>query len=509
MVTNQDGLGSERFPREHFEHVHEFVLHLFSSQGIEFDAVFICPHFADEQCACRKPRTGLVDEYLRQVELDRERSAMIGDRDSDLEFARQLGIRGLKVGGDSDRHGWPELARTLLARHATVKRTTRETAVEVRVELDSAAASRIDTGIGFFDHMLEQLAKHGGFELELSCRGDLHIDEHHTVEDCALALGEALRHALGDKRGIGRYGFLLAMDESEAQVAIDLSGRPYFLFEGRFGREQVGALPSELVPHFFRSLSRRPRRGAAPVGARREHSPHDRSLLQGRRSSVAAGAEPRRPRSAEHQRVAVSSAADVAIIDSGGANLASLRYALDRLGARSMVSADAAVIAAAPRVLLPGVGAAAEAMARLRASGLDQLIPQLRAPLLGICLGMQLLFEHSAEGDTQCLGVFGGQHRAPARRARRCRCRTWAGTRSRSSARIRCSPASMPAIALYFVHSFAAPVSERDAGLDAATAAAAAPVVRRDNFLGVQFHPERSSSAGARVLQNFLPLPCC
>jgi imidazoleglycerol-phosphate dehydratase / histidinol-phosphatase len=255
MVTNQDGLGSERFPREHFEHVHEFVLHLFSSQGIEFDAVFICPHFADQQCACRKPRTGLVDEYLRRVELDRERSAMIGDRDSDLEFARQLGIRGLKVGGDSDRHGWPELAHTLLARHATVKRITRETAVEVRVELDSAAASRIDTGIGFFDHMLEQLAKHGGFELQLSCRGDLHIDEHHTVEDCALALGEALRHALGDKRGIGRYGFLLAMDESEAQVALDLSGRPFFLFEGRFGREQVGALPSELVPHFFRSLS--------------------------------------------------------------------------------------------------------------------------------------------------------------------------------------------------------------------------------------------------------------
>jgi imidazoleglycerol-phosphate dehydratase/histidinol-phosphatase len=123
------------------------------------------------------------------------------------------------------------------------------------VELDSRAASRIDSGIGFFDHMLEQLAKHAGFELQLRCRGDLHIDEHHTVEDCALALGEALRGALGDKAGIGRYGFLLPMDESEAQVTLDLSGRPYFVFDGQFGRDQIGALPSELVPHFFRSLS--------------------------------------------------------------------------------------------------------------------------------------------------------------------------------------------------------------------------------------------------------------
>lgn len=254
MVTNQDGIGSERFPREHFELVHEFVLHLFNSQGITFDAVFICPHFAHQSCGCRKPRTGLVEEYLRQHTMDPARSAMIGDRDTDLEFARALGIRGLRVGGASGR-SWPAIVHTLLARSASVERTTRETTITARVELDSDAPSRIATGIGFFDHMLEQLAKHGGFALELSCRGDLHIDEHHTVEDCALSIGEALRRALGDKRGIGRYGFLLAMDESEAQVAIDLSGRAYFTFEGRFGRQQVGALPSELVPHFFRSLS--------------------------------------------------------------------------------------------------------------------------------------------------------------------------------------------------------------------------------------------------------------
>jgi len=255
MVTNQDGIGSERFPRAHFELVHEFVLHLFNSQGISFDAVFICPHFAHEGCACRKPRTGLVEEYLRQHTMDPVRSAMIGDRDTDLEFARALGIRGLRVGGAAPEHSWPAIAHALLARSATVERSTRETTIRARVDLDSDAPSHIATGIGFFDHMLEQLAKHGGFALELNCSGDLHIDEHHTVEDCALSIGEALRRALGEKRGIGRYGFLLAMDESEAQVAIDLSGRAYFTFEGHFGRQQVGALPSELVPHFFRSLS--------------------------------------------------------------------------------------------------------------------------------------------------------------------------------------------------------------------------------------------------------------
>jgi imidazoleglycerol phosphate dehydratase HisB len=136
-----------------------------------------------------------------------------------------------------------------------VQRQTRETTIEVKVELDRSEPMAISTGIGFLDHMLEQLAKHGGFALQLRCQGDLQIDEHHTVEDCALALGEALRHALGDKSGIGRYGFLLAMDEAEAQVAIDLSGRAYFVFEGSFGREQIGALPTELVPHFFRSLA--------------------------------------------------------------------------------------------------------------------------------------------------------------------------------------------------------------------------------------------------------------
>ena len=257
MVSNQDGLGTERYPQQHFDQVQAFVLHLFGSQGIEFDQVFICPHFEHEQCACRKPRTGLVTEFVRQP-IDLARSAMIGDRDTDIEFARELGIRGLRISVDASAgapDSWPGITRELLARRAQLRRKTRETDIELQLELDSDAACQIATGIGFFDHMIEQLARHGGFALQLNCRGDLHIDEHHTVEDCALAIGEALRSALGDKAGIGRYGFLLAMDESEAQVAIDLSGRPYFVFEGQFGREQVGALPSELVPHFFRSLA--------------------------------------------------------------------------------------------------------------------------------------------------------------------------------------------------------------------------------------------------------------
>jgi imidazoleglycerol-phosphate dehydratase/histidinol-phosphatase len=256
MVSNQDGLGTDAYPSARFEQVQEFLLHLFGSQGVQFDAVFICPHFAHQACECRKPLTGLVTEYLRRQPLDRARSAMIGDRDSDEQFARNLGIRALRVqNGDAGERTWAAIVRTLLSRRGEVERITRETDVRVTVQLDSDAPNRITTGIGFFDHMLEQLAKHAGFQLLLSCRGDLHIDEHHTVEDCALALGEALRRALGDKAGIGRYGFVLPMDEAEAQVSIDLSGRPYFVFDGQFGRDQVGALPSELVPHFFSSLS--------------------------------------------------------------------------------------------------------------------------------------------------------------------------------------------------------------------------------------------------------------
>ena len=256
MVSNQDGLGTPAFPTVQFELCQNFLLATLGSQGIHFDAICICPHLPRDNCECRKPKTGLLRDYLRGNDYDRARSAVIGDRDSDMQLASNLGVRGLRLtlGGTADQT-WPDVVRELRARRARVERRTRETAISVAVELDGDTQISINTGIGFLDHMLEQLAKHGGFGLQLACQGDLHIDEHHTVEDCALALGEALRRALGDKLGIGRYGFLLAMDEAEAQVAIDLSGRAYFVFEGRFAREQVGTLPTELVPHFFRSLS--------------------------------------------------------------------------------------------------------------------------------------------------------------------------------------------------------------------------------------------------------------
>jgi imidazoleglycerol-phosphate dehydratase/histidinol-phosphatase len=256
MVTNQDGLGSASLPRDAFESAHQFVLDSFASQGITFDAVFICPHFAREACTCRKPLTGLVDAWVRENYVDLGASAMIGDRDTDLQFGTNLGVRALRVRREGDAtETWPAIVHRLTARRASLERRTRETNIRVTLDLDAPEPVRATTGIGFFDHMLEQLAKHGGFALDLSCVGDLHIDEHHTVEDCALALGEALKKALGDKRGIGRYGFLLPMDEARAQVAIDLSGRAYSVFEGQFGREQVGTLPTELVPHFFRSLA--------------------------------------------------------------------------------------------------------------------------------------------------------------------------------------------------------------------------------------------------------------
>jgi imidazoleglycerol-phosphate dehydratase / histidinol-phosphatase len=242
MLTNQDGLGAASLPRDAFERVQQFILELFASQGIVFDQVL----------------SGMVRVYLDEHPMDAVRSFMVGDRDTDMEFAADLGVTGLKISIDgNEAQSWPAIAKRILgcSRRARIRRRTKETEVVVDVDLAREAPARIGTGLGFFDHMLEQIAKHGGFALELTCKGDLHIDEHHTIEDCALALGSALREALGDKHGIARYGFLLAMDEAEAQVALDLSGRPYFVWEGRFNRERVGELPTELVPHFFRSLA--------------------------------------------------------------------------------------------------------------------------------------------------------------------------------------------------------------------------------------------------------------
>lgn len=258
MVSNQDGLGTELFPQAQFDTCQTHVISLFTTQGIEFDEIFICPHLPDDHCACRKPRTGLLTRYLASNDIDLQTSAVIGDRETDMQLAEAIGVTGLLINCDHrDARSWPEIVEKLCHadRVATVERNTNETRIVVSVNLDSTASTRIDSGIGFYDHMLEQISRHGNFGLTLTCQGDLDVDEHHTVEDTAICLGTALREALGNKVGIGRYGFLLPMDESEARVALDLSGRAAFEFRGQFPRPSVGQLSTEMVEHFFRSLA--------------------------------------------------------------------------------------------------------------------------------------------------------------------------------------------------------------------------------------------------------------
>ena len=258
MVSNQDGLGTDSFPQDRFDICHAHTMDLFTSQGIRFDEIFICPHLPADSCECRKPRTGLLTKYLASTDIDLGGSAVIGDRATDMELAERIGVPGLLVNvNDDGARTWPEIVDLLCHsdRVATVERNTNETRISASVNLDTSSPITVDTGIGFYDHMLEQIAKHGGFGLTLRCDGDLEIDEHHTVEDTAICLGAALRQALGNKFGIGRYGFLLPMDESEAKVALDLSGRASFNFRGKFPRENVGELSTEMVEHFFRSLA--------------------------------------------------------------------------------------------------------------------------------------------------------------------------------------------------------------------------------------------------------------
>ncbi|KIQ97371.1 Histidinol-phosphatase [Lysobacter sp. A03] len=258
MVTNQDGLGSEAFPQEAFDGPQQLMMQILESQGITFREVLIDTSWPADNAPTRKPGIGLAQHLLKDRDIDWKRSAMVGDRETDNGFAHNMGIRAFQLrteqfGGEWD---WPGIAHELAdaPRRAVVTRDTRETRIRVEVDLDRVAEPQVSTGLGFFDHMLEQIGKHGGFALQLECEGDLHVDEHHTIEDSALALGQALREALGDKRGIGRYGFTLPMDETLASAALDFSGRPYFVFQGDFQREMIGDMPTELVPHFFRSL---------------------------------------------------------------------------------------------------------------------------------------------------------------------------------------------------------------------------------------------------------------
>ena len=262
LVTNQDAMGTNRFPQASFDVPQKKLLGILRGEGITFARVFICPHTPADQCNCRKPKTGLVAGYLKEKSPDLQRTFVIGDRETDVLFGKNIGCKTIRL-GDSEESNADIVADNFLdacrhiassIRSSHVERTTNETSISVDVVLDGTGSYVINTGLGFFDHMLAQLSKHSLIDIKLSVKGDLHVDEHHTIEDTGLALGEAVRQALGDKRGIERYGFLLPMDESVAQVAIDLGGRPFFQFQGTFERERVGEFPTELVEDFFRAF---------------------------------------------------------------------------------------------------------------------------------------------------------------------------------------------------------------------------------------------------------------
>lgn len=255
MVSNQDGLGTSSFPEDTFWPVHNFILQTLESEGITFDDILIDRHFPEDNAPTRKPQTGLVNKYIDNPDYDIEHSYVIGDRETDALFAQNIGCKSLILGKDGIT--WDKITELLFAgeRIAEVKRTTKETDIYIKLNLDGNGQCDIHTGLGFFDHMLEQIGKHGMMDLTIHTKGDLDVDEHHTIEDTALALGECISKALGDKRGIERYGYCLPMDDCLCQVALDFGGRPWLVWDAEFHREKVGEMPTEMFLHFFKSLS--------------------------------------------------------------------------------------------------------------------------------------------------------------------------------------------------------------------------------------------------------------
>ncbi len=278
MVTNQDGLGTSSFPEETFWPAHNLMMKTLRGEGITFDDVCIDRSMPEDNAPTRKPRTGMLTKYLDDREYDLAHSFVIGDRPTDVELAKNLGCRAIFLQDDATllnlergatacegleaycaliTKDWDKVTEFLFAgeRKAEVRRTTKETDIHVALDLDGNGHCDIATGLGFFDHMLEQIGKHGSIDLTIRVKGDLEVDEHHTIEDTALALGECIYQALGSKRGIERYGYALPMDDSLCQVCLDFGGRPWLVWDAEFKREKIGEMPTEMFLHFFKSLS--------------------------------------------------------------------------------------------------------------------------------------------------------------------------------------------------------------------------------------------------------------
>ena len=267
MVTNQDGLGTDTFPEDTFWPVHNLMMEILKNEGIVFKSVHIDVSFENENNTTRKPATGMLVDYINS-DYDLTNSYVIGDRITDVKLAKNLGSKSIFIKNYDKEMGFEnEITKTvsnweeiyaylkLPERNITHTRTTKETNITVNINLDGSGKSEIKTGLAFFDHMLEQIAKHGNIDLSINAKGDLHIDEHHTIEDTAITLGEAFSKALGDKRGIERYGFCLPMDDCLAQVALDFGGRNWIEWQAEFKREKIGDMPTEMFYHFFKSFS--------------------------------------------------------------------------------------------------------------------------------------------------------------------------------------------------------------------------------------------------------------